>query len=165
MFVVQKPRDGQWVRVSEKADRVDQVGAIAEKHRAGTTERGDDALHFANVAIVNELACTLEFRIPPTSVINSERDAVVRTYFDNSVGVGQSSRYWVFAKNASYTGSNCINDNAISLRIDRWFLFANFALPDPFATVYSGISLLDGPGPTALLTRFGRTYREYSQRG
>ena len=58
-----------------------------------------------------------------------------------------------------------LSANATALGIDRWYLFSNYALPEPFASVYGGISLLDGPGPAAQLTRFGRTFLEYAQRG
>ncbi len=57
-----------------------------------------------------------------------------------------------------------LGNNAQLMGIDRWFFFANYALPEPFASVYGGMSLLDGSGPAAQLTRFGRTFLEFAQR-
>ncbi|TAK22415.1 MAG: hypothetical protein EPO26_12025 [Chloroflexota bacterium] len=43
-----------------------------------------------------------------------------------------------------------------SMSIEGWFLFANFANPEPFAVEYGGIALLDSPHKDATLSRFGR---------
>ena len=56
------------------------------------------------------------------------------------------------------TMARWLEANGERLRIERWFLFANHGMQEPYADVFGGISLLDAPSATARLTRLGRTY-------
>ena len=56
-----------------------------------------------------------------------------------------------------------LSTNGPALHIDRWFFFATYeSRPESWETVYGGINLLDGSGPDARLTDFGRLYRRLS---
>jgi hypothetical protein len=74
-----------------------------------------------------------------------------------------------FADQAVETYINSITSwldaNASALKIERWFLFSSFSLPDGYATVAGGIRLLDGSSASARLTRFGELYRQRAVSG
>lgn len=48
--------------------------------------------------------------------------------------------------------------NAEAKHIDRWYLYTSYGLPEPYASVYAGISLFDGVNTTSQLTDFGQLY-------
>ena len=54
--------------------------------------------------------------------------------------------------------SSWLLQNSARLTVQRWFLFTNYGFPDRYAHVYAGLTLLDGPGAEAQLTRCGGTY-------
>ena len=45
------------------------------------------------------------------------------------------------------------------LRVERWFVFADYGIPDPIFTTFAGISLLESPDARSDLTRLGRIFR------
>jgi hypothetical protein len=54
-----------------------------------------------------------------------------------------------------------LNEHAEALRVERWFLwYTYFDRPQQALTTWAGISLLDGPGPEASVTRLGQVYQE-----
>ena len=45
------------------------------------------------------------------------------------------------------------------LGVERWFVFADYGVPDPIFTTFAGISLLEAPDARSDLTRLGRIFR------
>ena len=55
-----------------------------------------------------------------------------------------------------------LTTNAARYRLEKWFLYTVYGLPEPYTTTYGGISLLAGPGTGAPLTPLGQLYRQYA---
>ena len=55
-----------------------------------------------------------------------------------------------------------LQTNSQGKRIARWFLFTHFGGPEPYATQYAGISLMNGPGGSADLSASGLVFREFA---
>lgn len=55
--------------------------------------------------------------------------------------------------------------NATEYRLERWFIYTNFGLPEPYSDAFSGISLFDGAGSASRLNEFGRLYRSKAGQG
>ncbi|HLZ07414.1 MAG TPA: glycosyl hydrolase, partial [Chloroflexota bacterium] len=52
--------------------------------------------------------------------------------------------------------------NAATKRMQRWFLYTSFGLPEPYATVYGGVSVVTSINPGAPLSPSGEIYRQQS---
>jgi hypothetical protein len=55
--------------------------------------------------------------------------------------------------------------NGPTYRLERWFLYESFGIPEPYATTYEGISLLTDSTSSATLTQFGQAYRQLATSG
>lgn len=52
--------------------------------------------------------------------------------------------------------------NAENYKVERWFLYTSFGLPEPYTNTFTGISLLNGQTANSQLTVFGELYRAKS---
>jgi hypothetical protein len=92
----------------------------------------------------------------------------------NSVTSGCAAAPACIAPSGAYaTGavSSFLNDvlgwlsgNAARYRLERWFLYTTYPVPDAYATAFGGVALVDGTAAGGTLSNFGQIYRQYASR-
>ena len=82
---------------------------VAEQHRPGAAERGEDESQLANFAGAYQLAGLLVLRLPAPVVMDHQRDAGPLAGRDHPIGIGQGSCDGLFAQDALGAGFDSID--------------------------------------------------------
>ena len=100
----------------------------------------------------------IDFNAPSNSCVTPSKDSQGNSYC--IAPVGQYDQAAVTAWMNQFVG--WLAANASTYRLQRWFLYTSFGQPEPYATTYGGVNVVQGAAAGAELSPSGQLYRQWS---